>query len=242
MNISIDQIKALRATIELGAKGVTSLPLEEIAPALREVIEQGAREINSLVNVLILLENPGIAKELDDLTEQCGVNTSSTFNTPPPEPPGELDPEVWKCNEPKADTPMPDPKREEMAQVVLTHIVPMLDQLEEDEDEPREPNPVEKLIDTVKMVFECYPHLRNRLPIAMLTYAEEAQDFLDGDTCLRERVKELEKHIEGLEETAKRYRPDLDVLDEFPKLHFKNVHVIRQLLWELGVGRENKTD
>jgi hypothetical protein len=86
MNIPIDQIKALRKTIELGAKGVTSLPLEEITPALREVIEQGSREINSLVNVLILLENPGIAKELEDLTEQCGVNTSNTFNTPPPRP------------------------------------------------------------------------------------------------------------------------------------------------------------
>ena len=38
---------------------------------------------------------------------------------------------------------------------------------------------MEKLIDTVKLVFERYPHLRNRLPIAMLTYAEEAQEFLD---------------------------------------------------------------
>lgn len=287
MNIPIDQIKALRATIELGAKGVTSLPLEEIPPALREVIEQGSREINSLVNVLILLENPGIAKELEDLTEQCGVNTSSTFNTPPPrpaflerdiknvsegvlhpsdmelgedwpvytlkfkcnqcaaewsflseipsdnsgcprgacggfvasyhseshslnalkkekqeflkdeeevvpgvgktqtpdpkltpKPPGELDPEIWKCNEPKADTLMPDPAGSANRQLAK-QLAEEADKQLAEEAEPRESTPVEKLIDTVKLVFERYPHLRNRLPIAMLTYAEEAQEFLD---------------------------------------------------------------
>ena len=186
--------------------------------------------------------------EEDELTEQCGVNTSNSFNTPPKEAP----PAPGK-------TQTPDPKftpkstSDPTAELSPAEFADLADQLEE--EEPREATPVEKLIDTVKMVFERYPHLRNRLPIAMLTYAEEAQEFLDDNTylpprkrqeeankALAKRVEELEKHIEGLEEIAKRYRPDLDVLDEFPKLHFKNVHVIRLLLWELGVGRENKTD
>ena len=212
-----------------------NIPKEHIK-LLRKSTEEVTQGLNSLLNLLILMEE-------DKLTEQCGVNTSNSFNTPPmddyvvkpfvfdeevipapgktqtpdpkftPKPPGELDPETWKCNE------------------------------------PREPNPVEIIIDMI---------MKRELPDKWQWRAEEAQAFLDDNARLltpgmrelqeqvnkelAKRVEKLEKHIEGLEEIAKRYRPDLDVLDEFPKLHFKNVHVIRLLLWELGVGKENKTD
>ena len=112
-------------------------------------------------------------------------------------------------------------EEEEPKEGLEKHIVPLLDQLEEDEEEPKEATPVEKLIDTVKMVFELYPHLRMRLPIAMLTYAEEAQEFLDADTCLRERIKELEGELEGekvvrtcMKELAKVYKEELDKVRE----------------------------
>jgi len=201
MNIPIEQLIQLRETIEQGAKGLKSLPLGEVPAALHQLIGQASEGMNRVANILIVLEE-------DELTEQCGVNTSNSFNTPPevvpgvgktqtpdpkftPKPPGELDPETWKCNE----------------------------------TEPRESTPMEKLIDTVKMVFERYPHLRNRLPIAMLTYAEEAQAFLDADTCLRERIKELEEELDG-EKTVK------TVLRELAK----------RLQADLNEERENKTD
>jgi|8_EtaG_2_1085327.scaffolds.fasta_scaffold21614_2 hypothetical protein len=184
MNIPIEQIKALRATIELGAKGVTSLPLEEISPALREVIEQGAREINSLVNVLILLENPGIAKELDELTEQCGVNTSSTFNTPPKDDPG-------------------DPT----AELSPAEFADLADQLEEDE-EPRESTPVEVLIDKImerelpdrweRLAKDAQAFLDADTSLRELAqYAlEDAARELEGKTAVKTVLWQLDKRLQ----------------------------------------------
>jgi len=175
-----------------------NIPIEQLIE-LRKTIDSGLQGMNSLQNILILMEQ-------------------------------------WRRDELKSV--------DQLYKEVTS---------EEEEDEPRGADPVEVLIDAVLQSAGDV----NSGGISLSDLASQAQDFLDDNnarvrnTLVREerankalakRVKELEKHIEGLEETAKRYRPDLDVLDEFPKLHFKNVHVIRQLLWELGAGRENKTD
>tara|TARA_Y100000401_G_scaffold117501_1_gene126662 strand:+ start:1869 stop:2549 length:681 start_codon:yes stop_codon:yes gene_type:complete len=100
-----------------------------------------------------------VEEEGDAIVKLHGISTFPEFlNTPPKEAP----PAPGK-------TQTPDPKREEMAQVVLTHIAPMLDQLEEDEDEPRKPTPVENLIDAVLRVQA----------VGLVDMAKEAQAFLD---------------------------------------------------------------
>tara|TARA_R100000742_G_C4270498_1_gene89210 strand:- start:906 stop:1517 length:612 start_codon:yes stop_codon:yes gene_type:complete len=202
-----------------------NIPIEQII-ALRENIEQGAKGINSLVNLLIIMEE-------DELTEQCGVNTSSTFNTPPkeaPPAPGKTqtpdlqvvlnDPEIWKCKDLYGlDGSRTDDFADPTAELSPAEFADLADQLEEDE-EPREPNPVEVLIDAVLRVQA----------VGLVDMAREAQAFLDADTSLRElaqyAIEDAARELEG-KTAVKTVLWQLDKrLQEVLNLH----------------GEENKTD
>jgi len=148
-----------------------------------EDVKQG---LNAMLNLLILSE--------DELTEQCGVNTSNTFNTP--KPPGELDPETWKCevvpgvgktqtpdlqvvlNDPEIweckelyglDGSRTDDFADPTAELSPAEFADLEDAEMSEEAEPRKPTPVEKLIDAVLRVQA----------VGLVDMAKEAQAFLD---------------------------------------------------------------
>jgi len=250
-----------------------NIPKEHIK-LLRKDIELVTQRLHRLGNILILAEK-------DELTEQCGVNTSNSFNTPPPRPAflerdiknvseGVLHPsdmklgEDWtvytlkfKCNDCDTEwsflSEIPSDNYEctnpPCGQIVASyhsesHSLNTLkkekqeffeDFGDEDEDEPREANPVEVLFDYISEAFtdehsltrpanytkNWYPDGMDQLcaPSHLRNLMVRAQDFLDADTSLRERVKELEKELEGreisvamLKELAKRYRDELDTM------------------------------
>ncbi len=117
--------------------------------------------------------------------------------------------------------------QEEPKEGLEKHIVPLLDQLEEDE-EPRESTPVEVLIDAVLRVQE-FPSARLD-PVGLVDMAREAQAFLDADTSLRELAQY------ALEDAAR---------------ELEGKTAVKTVLWQLDKrlqevlnlhGEENKTD
>jgi len=135
-----------------------NIPIEQLIE-LRKTIDSGLQGMNSLHNILILMEQwrrdelksvDQLYKEVtseDELTEQCGVNTSNSFNTPPKDDPG-------------------DPT----AELSPAEFADLADQLEE--EEPREANPVEVLIDKI---------MERELPDRWERLAKDAQAFLDDN-------------------------------------------------------------
>jgi len=157
-----------------------NIPKEHIK-LLRGNIESVMQGLNSLGNILIL------AEEEDELTEQCGVNTSNSFNTPPmddyvakpftepevipgvgktqtpdpkftPKSSGELDPETWKCNEPDDGGRHPQGIPHFAEETVNKRMAE-----KEQEPEPRKPTPVERLFDYISEAFTD-EHCQTRPP------------------------------------------------------------------------------